>query len=255
MPAFVILLKGRAGDVLLYGHRGARGEAPENTEAGFRYARALYLDGVQLDVRLSTDHELVVIHDETVDRTTTARGSVSRMKAAKLASLDARAAFPDWPEATGIPTLDDALDACSGIQRLIVSIQRDTPKRLRTACELVAETFERRWIADRVLVMSTSEPALELLATIAPFFPRALAGWFEQLEGLKAAHRLGCRQIAVPHTLGSASLVQSAHDLDLAVIGWLANTAEDVHACAAWGVDSIVSDFPTIARRGLAALP
>jgi glycerophosphoryl diester phosphodiesterase len=246
---------GRVGDVLLYGHRGARGEAPENTEAGFRYARALYLDGVQLDVRLSSDDELVVIHDETVDRTTTARGQVSRMKAAKLAGLDARVAFPDWPEAAGVPALDDVLDACSGIQRLIVSIQPDTPKRLRTACELIAETFERRWITDRVLVMSTSEPALELMATIAPFFPRALAGWFKQLDGLEAARRLRCREIAVPPTTGSASLVQAAHDLDLLVVGWLANTAEEVQACARWGVDSIVSDFPTIARRALAALP
>ncbi|MGE3270660.1 MAG: glycerophosphodiester phosphodiesterase family protein, partial [Chloroflexota bacterium] len=56
--------------MLLYGHRGAKGEAPENTAAGIRYARALYVDGIQLDVRLSADDELVAIHDETVDRTT-----------------------------------------------------------------------------------------------------------------------------------------------------------------------------------------
>src|SRR5688572_2391261 len=105
--------------MLLYGHRGAGGEAPENTEAAFRYARALYLDGVQLDVRLSSDDELVVIHDETVDRTTTSRGRVASMKASKLAGLDARGNFPGWPEPVGVPTLDDAFDSSSGIPRIV----------------------------------------------------------------------------------------------------------------------------------------
>jgi len=240
--------------VLLYGHRGARGEAPENTEAGFRYARALYLDGVQLDVRLSSDRQLVVIHDDTVDRTTTARGQVGRMRADRLAGLDARAEFPDWPEPAGVPTLDDALDAASGITHLIVSIQPDDPKRLQTVCETIAETFERRWIADRVLVMSTSEAALRQMVQAAPFFPLALAGWFEGHDGLEVARRLRCRHIAVPMATGTTALVQAAHDQGLGVIGWLANTADEVRACLDWGADAIVSDFPTVARRALSDL-
>lgn len=239
--------------MLLYGHRGARGEAPENTETGFRYARALYLDGVQLDVRLSSDGVLVVIHDDSVDRTTTSRGLVAKLKARNLAGLDARAEFPAWPEPAGVPTLDDALDAASGIQRLIVSIQPDESRRIRTVCKLIAETFERRWIAHRVMVMSTSEAALGEMAAVAPFFPLALAGWFEQAGRLETARRLRCQQIAVPMATASPALVHEAHRLGLSVIGWLANSAEDVAACVDWGVDAVVSDFPTVARRALAA--
>jgi glycerophosphoryl diester phosphodiesterase len=62
--------------MILYGHRGARGEAPENTVAGFLYARRLYLDGVTIDVRRSSDDVVVATHDETVDRTTGARQGI-----------------------------------------------------------------------------------------------------------------------------------------------------------------------------------
>ncbi|MCC7371240.1 MAG: hypothetical protein IT306_22680 [Chloroflexi bacterium] len=237
--------------VLLYGHRGAKGEAPENTTPGFRYARALYLDGVQLNVRLSADDELVVIHDETVDRTTTGRGAVSKLKAAKLAELDARADFPSWPEPAGVPTLDDALDAASGIPRLAVSIQPDEPKRLARVCEKVVHLMENRWILDRVMVISTSDEALAAIEYRAPFLPRTRAGWFGSEADLDAARDLRCRAIAVPLATCSPLLVQEAHARELEVVGWQGNTAEDVKAFVAAGVDAVVTDFPTVAKRAL----
>ena len=239
--------------VLLYGHRGARGEAPENTEAACRYARALYLDGVQLDVRLSADGQLVAIHDETVDRTTTARGRVSRMTAAKLAALDARAEFPSWPEPAGVPTLDEAIDASSGLQRIVLTVQPDDQRRLRRVCEQIVETVERRFVGDRFVVLATTDAVLEQLHAAAPALTLGLAGWFEGVEDLQRAERLGCDQIAVPVATGSEWLVQAAHVLGIEVIGWLGNTADEVNTFASWGVDAIVSDFPSVAKHALAA--
>jgi glycerophosphoryl diester phosphodiesterase len=237
--------------MLLYGHRGAMGEAPENTEAAFRYARALYLDGVQLDVRLSSDEELVVIHDETVDRTTNGHGRVANLKASKLANLDARGAFPGWPEPVGVPTLDDAFDASSGIPRIAISIQPDEPKRLRKVCELIIETLERRWIPDRVILLSNSQPALELMARLAPFLARGQAGWFETMDELQNARGLRCKYIAVPLSTGSESLVRTAQNHGISVIGWLANTPAEINTFVTWGVDAIVSDFPSMAKRAI----
>jgi glycerophosphoryl diester phosphodiesterase len=240
--------------VLLYGHRGAKGEAPENTAVGFRYARTLYLDGVQLDVRLSSDDELVVIHDNTVDRTTTSRGRVSSMTAAKLASLDARADFPAWPEVAGVPTLEDALDAASGIPRVAISIQPDDPKRLTRVCTKIVELLEHRWIQDRVMVLSTAAFALVEMERLAPFLPRARAGWFDTETDLDEAQRLRCRSIAVPLTTCSTVLVEEAHARELDVIGWQGNTAEDVLAFLEAGVDGLITDFPTVAKRALRRL-
>jgi glycerophosphoryl diester phosphodiesterase len=240
--------------VLLFGHRCAKGEAPENTEVGFRYARTLYLDGVQLDVRLSSDEELVVIHDDTVDRTTTSRGRVSSMTAAKLATLNARADFPAWPEAVGVPTLDDALDAASGIPRLAISIQPDEPKRLTRVCTKLVEVLEHRWIQDRVTVLSTAAFALEEIERLAPFLPRTRAGWFDTETDLDEAQRLRCRGIAVPLATCSTILVEEAHARELQVIGWQGNTAEDVLAFLEAGVDGLITDFPTVAKRALRRL-
>ena len=239
--------------VLLYGHCGAKGEAPENTEVACTYAGALYLDGVQLDVRLSSDGELVVIHDETVDRTTTSRGRVSQMTAARLARLDARADFPEWPEPAGVPTLDAAIAASRGLQRIVISIQPDEPRRLHRLCERLVELFERRSVGDRFVVLATDETVVQQLRRAAPALTVGLAGWFDGVEQLQRAERLGCGQIAVPVATCARWLVEGAHVLGIEVIGWLGNTPEEINAFADWGVDAIVSDFPAVAKHTLAA--
>ena len=93
----------------IIGHRGARREAPENTLAGFRHLRSLGIDHVELDVRLSADHQLVVLHDTTVNRTTNGKGAAREMTATALGALNAAASFPGWQEATPIPLLRDVL--------------------------------------------------------------------------------------------------------------------------------------------------
>src|SRR5699024_9203426 len=117
-------------DITIVGHRGARKEAPENTLAGFLHARELGLDAVEFDVHLSKDHELVIIHDKTVDRTTTATGPVAEFTANELAELDARAEFPDWPDIVGVPRLDQVLDIVDDMPHINIEIKTDTPDRL-----------------------------------------------------------------------------------------------------------------------------
>ena len=84
----------RAGDRLtVFAHRGGAGLAPENTRGAFRQAASLGVDGCELDVRLSKDGEVVVIHDATLDRTTDADGPVSALTAAELGRVDAGSRF------------------------------------------------------------------------------------------------------------------------------------------------------------------
>ena len=111
--------------MLIYGHRGAQGEAPEGTIPGFRHALALGLDAVEFDVQLTADHQLVVIHDATVDRTTDGHGPVSSFSLEHLQQLDARAQFPDWPEPCRVPTLAETLEVGGGMSHLLVEIKRD----------------------------------------------------------------------------------------------------------------------------------
>ena len=249
--AVAVLNSGGGTRMILYGHRGARGEAPENTVAGFLYARRLYLDGVTLDVRLSSDGVVVVTHDETVDRTTNGRGKVASLRASKLATLDARGEFPRWPEQVGIPSLDDALDACSGIAHLAIEVPLDQPKRLQMLCDRLVETLEERRIPQRVTIRSSVPSVHETIGRRAPRLTRSFVGSFAEPTDLRAAMQLGCHQIDVPLATGTALLVQIAQGNGVAATGRLANTPDEIQTYVEWGVVAITSDYPAMAKRAL----
>ena len=98
----------RKDSMLVYGHRGAGGEAPENTIAGCKHAIARGVQYLELDMRLSKDDQLVMLHDDTVNRTTDQQGKVSTYTVAELKKMDARRSGTPWPNKrdTGIVTLD-----------------------------------------------------------------------------------------------------------------------------------------------------
>jgi glycerophosphoryl diester phosphodiesterase len=241
--------------VLVVGHRGARGEAPENTLAGFGHALRAGVVALELDVRLSADGELVVIHDATVGRTTGATGSVAELTAAQLAALDARAAFPDWPappDQSAVPRLADVLDAFAAVGRCFaIEIKSDTPERLERVSVALATLIERYRLLGRVTVTSFDPVALDLMRGRAPAVPRAYIGAYNTPAFLETALRLGCRQADVPLKTGSKEAVRQAQARGLRVVGWLGNTPDDLAALLDWGVDGITSDYPT---RALAFL-
>jgi len=144
----------------IVGHRGAAGLAPENTLAGFRLACELELPWVELDVHVSSDGALVVIHDKTVDRTTNGRGDVAAMSLAELQALDAGHGEP-------IPTLEEVLH-----------VLRAGPSLL---CELKAEGIEQQ-------VVATLRNAAHLEHTIVTSFH---LDWLKTVRSLDSALRTG----------------------------------------------------------------
>ena len=104
--------------MIVYGHRGARGEAPENTIAGARHAVARGVRQLEIDLRLSADGELVVVHDGTLRRTAGVAGKVAGRTARELAALDARRDGPPWPNkrGTGIPSMTSLFRAVPQIR-------------------------------------------------------------------------------------------------------------------------------------------
>ncbi|CAA9256349.1 MAG: Glycerophosphoryl diester phosphodiesterase [uncultured Chloroflexi bacterium] len=231
--------------MLLFGHRGARGEAPENTLAGFRHARGVGVAAFELDVRLTADDKLAVIHDATVDRTTNESGPVSDFTAAQLAELDARANHPEWPERVGVPLLSEVLDGFADQVRFAIEIKTDAPERLELVCAAVVAHIERYAVAETVAVTSFDPVALEIMRRIAPALPRAFIGAFDTPAFLETALRLECRQADVQLSRGSAEVVRQAQSHGLRVVGWQGNTTENLAALIEWGVDGITSDYPT----------
>jgi glycerophosphoryl diester phosphodiesterase len=236
---------------ILYGHRGAKGEAPENTLTGFAYAQRIGVTAFELDVHLSADGELMVIHDPTVDRTNNGHGPVSGFTAAELATLDARAAFPAWPESAGVPRLIDVLDAFGATQTFQIEIKTNTPDVLEVVARKLVDLIGRYNIAEQTEISSFDPVALEIVRRIAPELPRAYIGRYDTPDFLATALSLGCAGACIPHKTSTRATVDEAHASGLHVTGWLGDSQRELRLLLDWGVESITSDYPSVALKYL----
>ena len=137
---------------LNFAHRGASGHAPANTMAAFLLAAEMGADGIELDVHLSADVELVVIHDHAVDSTTDGQGPVSALSLAELQQLDAGSWFAPRFAGERIPTLRQVLEAVG--QRLLINVEiKVAPGHHPPTLEReVVRLIEEGGMVDRVLI-------------------------------------------------------------------------------------------------------
>lgn len=232
--------------MLIIGHRGARFEAPENTEPGFRHAIGLGLSAVEFDIRMTSDEQLVIIHDATVDRTTNGEGEVASFTVAEIQALDARSIFPDWPEPCVVPTFGEALDAVQSLPELLVEIKGDAPGRLEQIVPATVAEVLRRKIGDRVTITSFEPYALELAQRADRQIRRGYIGNWDSREFLDTAVRLDCAQIDVRAVTADRGLVAKARSLGMRVVGWPTNSREDLDRVVALDVDCFCTDSPTL---------
>ena len=162
--AYIVLRDRRPTRPLLIAHRGGPKYAPENTLAAMRNAIAVGVDMLECDVQRSRDGTLVVIHDETVDRTTNGTGAVAQLTAAELASLDAGSWKSPSFRGERIPTLDQCLWLLAGTVRINIELKA---RDLRLA-GLVVAAIEQRGLHRQVMVSSFH---LELLAAVRVRLP------------------------------------------------------------------------------------
>ena len=232
----------------LFGHRGAAGEAPENTLVGYRFAYGLGVRCLELDLHLTKDGELAVIHDNVLDRTTNGKGHVGGYTMAELKGFDAGflygGAFPD----ARISSLDEVLSEFAGKMRLFqLEIKTDRPFILDMVCGKAAKALLEYEIAEKVVVTSFDPYAIRTMKKILPGQRCGLISMQYRESDLRLAKELGCWNTCIPlKTGGSADLVKKAHSLGLEVTGWLGNTTADVDALLEWGTDSITSNYPSI---------
>jgi glycerophosphoryl diester phosphodiesterase len=186
------------------GHRGAAARAPENTLASLREARRLGCAWVEFDVMLSRDGAPVLIHDETVDRTTDGKGRVPDLAYDELRRLDAGVRFHPRFRGERIPHLEEALDLCLELGLSANVEVKPAAGFERATGRVVAEALLRRWPADgpRLLVSSFQRPSLEVALEAAPAIPRGLlaeelpADWEAAVPALRCTTlHLGWRRL------------------------------------------------------------
>jgi glycerophosphoryl diester phosphodiesterase len=184
------------------GHRGAKARAPENTLAGLREARRLGCGWVEFDVMLSRDGVPVLIHDETVDRTTDGRGRVADLTLAELRSLDASAGFGASFGGERIPTLAEAIAACLDLGLAAnVEIKPSSGHAAETG-RVVARTLREAWptAGPPVLLSSFERAALAAARDTAPAIPRGLLADSLPADWETAVQELRCATLHLDHT-------------------------------------------------------
>jgi glycerophosphoryl diester phosphodiesterase len=249
-----------AGRPLRFAHRGASARAPENTLAAFREAVRLGADAVECDVQLCRDGVPVILHDETVDRTTDGRGAVGRLGLADLKRLDAGAWFATRFRGERIPTLEETLDYARGRCGLNLEVKcadggRRAPEAAdpRAAAAAVARTLRRSPFRDYLVLSSFSA---EMVLALRAALPRARLGLLvsRSLRGFRALHRRAGLHALHPHVrLAGRRGLRQVRDLGLRVYFWTVNDAALARRLLLAGCDGLMTDDPAL-FEGIPAL-
>ncbi len=227
-------------------HRGAGKEAPENTLAAFRLGAALGWRAFECDVKLSADGQPFLLHDATLDRTTSGHGTAGDLPWHTLATLDAGRWHSLACAGEPLPTLQDVARFCIH-QGCALNIEiKHTPGDATRTGRVVAWQAQALWADAATLpppLLSSFEPeALAAAQAAAPALPRALL--LDELwpGHLEVARQLGCVAVVLNHKLIDAAQVQRLHAAGLQVACYTVNDAARAQALLSWGVASVISD-------------
>ena len=247
------------GRPLVFAHRGGSGLAPENTFAAFERGVAEGVDGLEMDVHLARDGEVVVVHDPTLDRTTDASGPISAVSSRELAEVDAGYRFSTaegvWPfrgRGIGVPLLRAVLSRFTR-HRLIIELKDAELELARATTALVREAGA----VHRVCIGSFRGHLLEEVRRIEPRLATG-AGTDEVRWGLYRSwfglfpRRVPYQVLQVPerregHRVATSRFVRAAHRAGAAVQVWVVDGRQDILRLLSYGVDGIITDRPDVA--------
>ncbi len=221
--------------MLKVGHRGARAYEPENTLRSFKKALELGANAVELDVRMTKDGEIVVIHDAEVDRTTNGKGMVNQLTLKEIKQLN-------MEKGEKIPTLEEALDFLDKKLKVLIELKE-------TGLEAkVLNTIQKKGLEKNVIIVSFLEEALRKVRELNEKVETGLI-YVKNKNQVKSATELKANYLLPLYRFTHTADVQKAHQNGLKVIVWTINKPEEVADYTKKGVDGITSDKPDILSR------
>jgi glycerophosphoryl diester phosphodiesterase len=225
---------------MVIAHRGASSYAPENTFAAFDLAIRMGVQHIELDVEATSDGHIVVIHDDTVDRTTTGSGPVTQHTLEALQALDAGSWFGAEFAGERIPRFEDALSRYKGRVHLHVEIKGRSPRLSENTADLVRQ----HGMTDQVTITSFQKARLQEIRAYVPEFP---TGWLvRDMDDavIAQARDLGLRQICPRANVVTAELVSRLHAEGFVVRAWSVATEALMRQVVQAGADGMTVNFP-----------
>jgi glycerophosphoryl diester phosphodiesterase len=220
---------------LTIGHRGVMGVEPENTLRSFIAAQHAGLDLIELDLHLSKDGALVVMHDADVDRTTDGSGPIAELTLAELRTLDAG-------HGERVPVFEEVLDT---IRAPLQAEIKDT-----AAARALAEVMHRRDLVGRVEVSSFHDEAITEITRLVPGVRTALIASRYGTDVVDRAVEAGAATVCLNIRRLTLEVVEAARKADLKIIGWVVNTQDHLRLVRALELDGATTDYPQIKRTG-----
>jgi glycerophosphoryl diester phosphodiesterase len=235
---------------IVIAHRGDKAFAPENTLSAFKQAADKGADGIEFDVKRTADGTVIVIHDQTVDRTTNGTGKVTQMMLAELRELDAAKLFPGKFPGEKIPLLDEVFESVG--QRVYMNVELTnyaTP--FDDLVPRVVELVRRHALQKRVFFSSFLPTNLEQARGLLPEVPRGQLCMRGRLGMWGRAFGWRGRMDALnPHFMDvDAGLVERVHARGKRLYAWPVYNEEDIKRMISLGVDGIITQDPALALR------
>lgn len=232
--------------LLVIAHRGFSGAAPENTLAAFRKGIEIGSDMIELDVHLSRDGEIVVIHDETLERTTNGKGMVVDQGLKELKKLDAGSSFGPQFAGEKIPTLKEVLDLAKGRVPVNIEIKNPTHGKypIEDLTEKVLREVNRAGMLERVIFSSFNPAALQEIerkepkAWVAFLFHRPWKS-LGDIPGSQEYSVLNLRNIHLTREK-VAEIKKAGKRINVYTV----NSEEEIRQFVDWGVDGIITNHP-----------
>lgn len=232
--------------VLVIGHRGFSAAAPENTLASFKKAMEVGVDMIELDVHLSKDGQVVVIHDDTLNRTTNGKGKVAGYTLNELKQLDAGSWFGSQFSGERIPTLREVLELTRGQVSLCIELKGGDLGQytLKDLADRSLQEVEKAAMLSQVLFASFDLSAIERIREKNPGIPVALIysrSWSspQEVTGGRPIPVLSFRGTVLTQTNASKARLEG-----IKVLVWTLNAEEHMEHFLKIGVDGIITDYP-----------
>ncbi len=231
------------------GHRGFPGSYPENTMSGFRAAVAAGADGIEFDVQLSKDGELVVLHDERVDRTSDGSGWVHELTWKEIAALDAGAWFGAEFKGEGIPHFVELLDWASELD-LLLNIELKNGSVPCPGLEArVVEEVAQRGLESRVILSSFNHLSVAELHRIAPNLRTGIIYAARMIEPWNYAQQAGAQALHPNRMFVDEYLMKGAHEAGLQVNTYTVNDEWEMRRMLELGVDAVITNYPDLFEK------
>jgi len=237
----------------IIGHRGARGEAPENTLGGFQYIHDLGIRAVEFDVRQLKDNELIIMHDDNFLRTTSIDQPLYQLNSTELEPFNQANIWMDW-EKQITPTLRQSLNIMQDFEHIEVEVK--AVKTLEQAQKLVLELQQQLQGFEKTAIITSFDLKIhQVLQKQNSHFKRGLL--IENDIGAQAidqALELGCVQIGWMNQLATDEMIKATQTADLAISIWTVNDIERAKYLRDLGINGLITDFPRMMQSALEQL-